>query len=158
MPRHDDGLVVWKPVPDPSASSTRTRYQVSGARKFNGGEGCYYDRDVCYFTTKGDNRVWGYNAVTSRLALVYDDNLVTSGTPLLRGVDGLTVSRTRDIFVREDGDDMQINMIRKEQVPTLLQVVGQSTSEIAASPSTPLATGCTSPRSAGPAAAASPTR
>jgi len=122
--------VVWKRVPDPSASSTRTRYQVSGARRFNGGEGCYYDRDVCYFTTKGDNRVWGYNAVTSRLALVYDDNLVTSGTPVLRGVDGLTVSRTRDIFVGEDGDNMQINMIRKQQVSTFLQVVGHSTSEI----------------------------
>ena len=122
--------VVWKPVPDPSATGTRTRYQVAGALRFNGGEGCFYDRDACLFTTKGDNRVWGYDAVAARLSVVYDDDLVTGATPVLRGVDSLAVSRTRDVFVGEDGDDMQINMIRKEQVSTVLQVVGQSTSEI----------------------------
>ncbi len=122
--------VVWKKVPDPSGSTTRTRYQVSGVRRFNGGEGCYYDRDVCYFTTKGDNRVWGYPAATGTLDIVYDDSLVTSGTPVLRGVDALAVSRLRDVYVGEDGDDMQINMIRAGVVSTVLQVVGQSTPEI----------------------------
>ncbi len=129
-PGTTEGSVVWKPVPDPSGASTRTRYQVAGALKFNGGEGCHYDRDVCFFTTKNDNRVWSYNAVTATLDIVYDDSLVTTGTPVLRGVDALSVSRTRDLFVGEDGDDMQINMIRNGVVSTLLQVTGQSTSEI----------------------------
>ncbi len=122
--------VVWQRVPDPSAGSTRTRYQVSSSLRFNGGEGCFYDRDVCYFTTKGDNRVWGYHAKTSSLEIVYDDSLVTSGTPVLRGVDALTVSRLRDVYVGEDGDDMQINCIRGEAVFTFLQVIGHSGSEI----------------------------
>ena len=124
------GSVVWTPVPDPSGATTRTRYQVPGALRFNGGEGCFYDRDVCLFTTKGDGRVWGYDAAASRMTVVYDDDAVTSGTPVLRGVDALTVSRTRDVFVGEDGDDMQINVIRGEVVAPLLQVTGQSTSEI----------------------------
>ena len=93
------GSVVWKPVPDPSGATTRTRYQVAGALRFDGGEGCYYDRDVCYFTTKGDNRVWAYDAATATLTTVYDDDSVAAGTPVLRGVDALAVSRTRDIFV-----------------------------------------------------------
>ncbi len=122
--------VVWKPVPDPSAATTRTRYQVAGVMRFDGGEGCFYDRDVCYFTTKGDNKVWGYDAASRRMETVYDDSLVTSGTPVLRGVDALTVSRLRDIFVGEDGDDMQINMIRSGGVSLFLQLVGHSTSEI----------------------------
>ncbi len=122
--------VVWKAVPDPSAATTRTRYQVAGVRRFNGGEGCFYDRDVCYFTTKGDNKVWGYNAATGKMFTVYDDSLVTSGTVTLRGVDALTVSRLRDILVGEDGDDMQINMIRYGKVSPFLQLVGHSTSEI----------------------------
>lgn len=124
------GSVVWKTVPDPSGSSKRTRYQVSGVLRFNGGEGCYYDRDVCYFTTKGDGRVWGYGAATGTLSVVYDDSLVTSGTPTLRGVDALTVNRARDVFVGEDGDDMQINVIRGELVAPVLQVIGHSTSEV----------------------------
>ncbi len=103
---------------------------MPGALRFNGGEGCFYDRDVCLFTSKGDARVWGYDAAASRLTVVYDDDAVTGATPVLRGVDALTVSRTRDVFVGEDGDDMQINVIRGEVVAALLQVTGQSTSEI----------------------------
>ena len=125
------GSVVWKAVPDPAGTTTRTRFQVPGVLRFNGGEGCFYDRDVCFFTTKGDGRVWGYNAATAKLAVHYDDSAVTTGTPVLRGVDGLTVNRARDVFVGEDGDDMQINVIRGSVVFTLLQVTGQSTSEIA---------------------------
>ena len=124
------GAVVWKGVPDPAGTTVRTRYQVAGALRFNGGEGCFYDRDVCCFTTKGDNRVWGYNAATGQLSVVYDGSAPTSGGTMLRGVDALTVSRMRDVFVGEDGDDMQIHMIRGEVVSPMLQVVGQSTSEI----------------------------
>ncbi len=49
---------------------------------------------------------------------------------MLRGVDALTVSRLRDIFVGEDRDDMQINVIRDGSVSTFLQLVGHGTSEI----------------------------
>ncbi len=124
------GSVVWRAVPDPAAVSVETRLQVSGALRFNGGEGCYYDRDVCYFTTKGDNRVWAYRADTSTLGTVYDAAAVTTVQPTLRGVDALTVSRLRDVYVAEDGDDMQINLIRGGTVSTFLQITGQSSSEV----------------------------
>ncbi len=46
------GSVTWARVPDVDGSPTRTRDQVSGAKRFNGGEGCYYSGDKCWFTTK----------------------------------------------------------------------------------------------------------
>ena len=39
--RHD-GAVTWLEVPDPTAESGPTRYQVSGITPFAGGEGCWY--------------------------------------------------------------------------------------------------------------------
>ncbi len=43
-------LFAWGVVPDQDGSPTVTRNQVSGAKRFNGGEG-YYD-NTCWFTTK----------------------------------------------------------------------------------------------------------
>ncbi len=45
------GVLSWANVPDPDGSPTPTRDQVSGAKLFNGGEGCHYRSDICYFTT-----------------------------------------------------------------------------------------------------------
>ena len=55
------GTFTWATVPDPDGSPTPTRQQVSGAKTFNGGEGCHYADDTVWFTTKGDNRVWQVN-------------------------------------------------------------------------------------------------
>ncbi len=59
------GSFSWGVVPDPDGSPTATRNQVSGAKRFNGGEGCYYDSNTCWCTTKGDNRVWQLNCRTT---------------------------------------------------------------------------------------------
>ena len=40
--------------------------------RFNGGEGIWYDGGVLYFTTKGDKRVWAYDARTELLEVLYD--------------------------------------------------------------------------------------
>ncbi len=126
----DTGAVTWQPVPDPSASSTSTRFQVAGVHRFNGGEGCWYEDDVCYFTTKGDNRVWAYQAATQELGVLYDDDLVSSGTPL-RGVDNITMAHSKDLYVAEDGDDMEICVITPEGVvATFLQLEGHAGSEL----------------------------
>ncbi|EXU61646.1 hypothetical protein Z951_46095 [Streptomyces sp. PRh5] len=55
-------------MPDPTGV-TATRSQVAGAKRFNGGEGCYYANDTCWFTTKGDNRVWNYDAAARTIEL-----------------------------------------------------------------------------------------
>ena len=93
-------------LPDPTPAETPTRQQLPATTAFNGGEGCWFDTETVYFTTKGDNRVWALNAATSVLELVYDDNLASS--PVLRGVDNVTVNTAGEIFVAEDGGDMQI--------------------------------------------------
>ncbi|MEU4143728.1 alkaline phosphatase PhoX [Streptomyces parvulus] len=124
------GPVTWARVPDPSGA-TATRNQVSGAKRFNGGEGCYYADDTCWFTTKGDNRVWQYNASAGTIELAYDDSLVTSGTAPLTGVDNVTGSSSGDLFVAEDGGNMEICVITPNDViAPFLRIDGQSGSEI----------------------------
>ncbi|WP_121746917.1 alkaline phosphatase PhoX [Streptomyces sp. E2N166] len=124
------GPVTWARVPDPSGA-TATRRQVSGAKRFNGGEGCHYADDTCWFTTKGDNRVWQYNATAQTIELAYDDSLVTSGTAPLTGVDNVTGSSSGDLFVAEDGGNMEICVITPSDViAPFLRVDGQSGSEI----------------------------
>jgi secreted PhoX family phosphatase len=125
------GPVSWQRVPNPSAPFVQTRHQVSAAKHFNGGEGCYYANDTCWFTTKGDNRVWVYDAAAQRIDIAYDDSLVTPGTAPLTGVDNITRTRSGDLFVAEDGGDMQICLITPSAVVApFLQVAGQNSSEI----------------------------
>ncbi|GAB2612202.1 DUF839 domain-containing protein [Streptomyces capparidis] len=124
------GPVTWARVPDPAASSTSTRNQVSGAKRFNGGEGCHYADGRCWFTTKGDGRVWQYNAAESTIELAYDDSLV-SGTAPLTGVDNITGSTAGDLYVAEDGGNMEICVITPDGVVApFLRVNGHSGSEI----------------------------
>ena len=96
---------------------------------FNGGEGCWYDSGTVYFTTKGDNRVWAYTVANSRLEVLYDDDLYP-GSPLT-GVDNVVVSRSGDLYVVEDGGDLQLCLITPERVVSpFLQVLGQEGSEL----------------------------
>ncbi|MEV1007294.1 alkaline phosphatase PhoX [Streptomyces sp. NPDC049881] len=125
----NDGALAWRTVPDPSAATTRTRQQVAGTRAFDGGEGCYYRGGLCYFTTKGDNRVWVLDTRTTTLSVVYDDDLVDS--PPLTGVDNITGSGSGDLFVAEDGGTMEICLITPDDVVApFLRVSGHSGSEI----------------------------
>ncbi|WP_433571298.1 PhoX family protein [Streptomyces sp. CA-251247] len=124
------GSYTWADVPDPDGSPTATRSQVSGSKKFNGGEGCYYADDTVWFTTKGDNRVWQLNLAAGTYELAYDDSLVSGGAPLT-GVDNVTGSSSGDLFVAEDGGSMEICVITPDDVVApFLRISGQSSSEI----------------------------
>ncbi|MFH8927463.1 alkaline phosphatase PhoX [Streptomyces pristinaespiralis] len=124
------GSFSWADVPDPDGSPTYTRSQVSGAKRFNGGEGCHYADDKVWFTTKGDNRLWQLNLLTNTYELAYDDSLV-SGTAPLTGVDNVTGTAFGDLFVAEDGGNMEICVITPDDVVApFLRVGGQSSSEI----------------------------
>lgn len=119
---------AWARVPDPSGATTRTRHQVAAARHFDGGEGCWYSEGSCWFTTKGDGRVWRYHAPTSRLTVAYDD--AVAGAPL-RGVDNVVGTDVGELFVAEDGDDMQICVITAAgHVAPFLRVAGHPSSEV----------------------------
>ncbi|MFD8632544.1 alkaline phosphatase PhoX [Streptomyces sp. NPDC059533] len=125
------GSFTWQNVPDPDGSPTTTRTQVSGSKKFNGGEGCHYANDTVWFTTKGDNRVWQLDLANNTYELAYDDSLVPGGAAPLTGVDNVTGSSYGDLYVAEDGGNMEICLITPDDVVAVfLRVNGQSSSEI----------------------------
>ena len=132
------GSFTWAIVPDPDGSPTATRSQVSGAKRFNGGEGLHYANDTAWFTTKGDNRVWQVNLANNTYELAYDDSLVTNGSAPLTGVDNVTGTASGDLFVAEDGANMEICIITPDDiVAPFLRVSGQSGSEITGPAFTP---------------------
>ncbi|MHB9856215.1 alkaline phosphatase PhoX [Streptomyces krungchingensis] len=125
------GSFTWANVPDPDGSPTATRSQVSGSKSFNGGEGCHYANDTVWFTTKGDNRLWQLNLASNTYELAYDDSLVTNGAAPLTGVDNVTGSSSGDLFVAEDGGNMEICIITPDDiVAPFLRITGQSGSEV----------------------------
>jgi secreted PhoX family phosphatase len=125
-----DGAVRWLEVPDPGfTGETPTRRQVAAATAFDGGEGIWHHEGVVYFSTKGDNRIWALDLAASQLSVLYD--AATSATPILRGVDNITVSCCGDVLVAEDGGSMQVVAILPDNsLKPLLQVTGQDGSEI----------------------------
>ena len=85
-----------------------------------------------WFTTKGDNRVWELDvaAAPNTIQVVYGDD--TSPNPVLTGVDNIVGSASGDLFVAEDGGNMELVMIEPDgAVSVLVRVLDQSGSEIA---------------------------
>jgi secreted PhoX family phosphatase len=124
-----NGALSWGEVPDPSASTTPTRYQVPGSRRFNGGEGVAMSQGRAVFVTKGDNRVWSLDPVSLSLTVLYDPAVQVNG--VLSGVDNVTASTTGAIFVAEDGGDMQIVLVRNDgSTFPVMELTGVDNSEI----------------------------
>ena len=123
-------LVAWTAVPDPAARLAPTRLQVPTSTAFNGGEGAWYADDTLWFTTKGDNRLWELDVVGSRLSVLYD--AARFATPVLTGVDNVVQGGNGDLYVCEDGGDLQLVIVRPDgKVWPFLQLVGQPGSELA---------------------------
>lgn len=124
--------VTWLPVPNPNPTigvDTPTRQQVPSSTAFNGGEGITTWRQLVFFTTKGDNRVWRYDTRTQRLTIVYD--VALDPGMQLSGVDNVTAARSGDLFVAEDGGNMELVLISPDGIAApVLRVVGQDTSEL----------------------------
>ena len=116
--------VTWRQVPDPEYFGAEpARRQIGERTPFAGGEGCWFDSGVVYFTTKGDDRVWSYRTADATIELLYDG---ATTQRVLTGVDNVFVSpRSGDVFVAEDGGDLDIVMITPERrVARLLKLVG----------------------------------
>jgi secreted PhoX family phosphatase len=124
------GSVTWVQVPDPNplALAPATRNQVPGTMRFDGGEGIATLGDLVWFTTKGDNRVWQYDVTAGTVSVAYQ----AGGSSTLSGVDNLWVDApTGNLFVAEDGDDMQVVLLRPDDtVLAVAQLPGQEFSEI----------------------------
>ena len=114
-----DGSVTWIPVPDPSGAATPTREQVPEATKFNGGEGIWYHDGWIWFTTKGDHSVHGIDLAEQHHEILWrgDPDGLGVEAAVLSGVDNLTVgSGSGDLFVAEDGANMEVVMITSDGV------------------------------------------
>ena len=122
------GTVVWREVPDPSATVGATRTQVADALHFDGGEGIDCLGDTVWFTTKGDVRLWEYTLSTSQVAVRYQGG----GGQTLDAVDNLWVDDASGaLFVAEDGGNMEVVVIRPDNTAeAVVRVEGQEGSEI----------------------------
>lgn len=131
----DDGSVTWVEIPDPAcAGGTPCRQQVA-ATTFDGGEGCVYDDGKVFLTTKGDDRVWMYDAETDVMTILYDAS--DFADPVLTGVDHIIVQPgTGNLVIAEDGGDLEAVMIRRSDfaVFPILQMTGPQHFELLGSP------------------------
>lgn len=125
------GPVTWVAVPDPSSSSTFSRRQVPTMIRFDGGEGIDMLGDRVLFTTKGDRRIWRYDPTDS--TVVVHHQAAEKGDGVLDAVDNLWVDdASSNVFVAEDGGNMEVVMLRPDSTVTAVaRVVGQEGSEIA---------------------------
>jgi hypothetical protein len=129
VPSTGGSTLAWAPLPDPSAATVETRYQVAASSGFNGGEGIVYHDGHVYFTTKGDNRVWSLETTSQRLEIIYDDD--SAITPVLTGVDNITARSDGSLYVAEDGGDLQVVVIDTTgDVYPILELEGHDASEI----------------------------
>jgi Bacterial protein of unknown function (DUF839) len=108
--------VTWRAVPDPNliTQGKTTRTQVPEATKFDGGEGLWHHEGIIYFTTKGDKKVWAYDARSQTLEILYHHSLAPDAA--LNAVDNVTVSPYGDVYVCEDGGNMEIVLITPKRV------------------------------------------
>jgi uncharacterized protein len=121
--------ISWVALPEPNAISTPTRYQVAASTRFSGGEGIVFHNNIISFATKGDNKIWSYNTISSILSTIYD--FESHETPILTGVDNIALSLEGELIVGEDGGNMQIVAITKTgKLVPLVQLVGHEGSEV----------------------------
>ncbi|MDQ3034145.1 MAG: PhoX family protein, partial [Myxococcota bacterium] len=126
-----DDTVTWVELPDPQfTGAVPTRMQIAESTRFRGGEGIWFHEDVVYFTTKGDNRVWAYDVLTSRISTIYDGGALAE--PGIVGVDNIAVTCCGDVLVAEDGGSMQIVAILPDsgELRPIMQIVGHDGSEV----------------------------
>lgn len=121
------GAVTWVPVPDPSAAAGPVHDQVPAATVFPGGEGIWYHDGSIVFTSKVDNRVHAIDLREQRHRLLWDG---TSTEPL-GGVDNVAASASGDVFVAEDGGNMELVLITPDgDVVPFVRAVGHDGSEV----------------------------
>ena len=109
-------------------------YRGADTTSFSRGEGAWFSRGLLYFCTTADNRVWALDTANDTLEMIYDAARLDPATPL-RKPDNVTVhERSGDVYVAEDGDDLQLCLLANASndriVAPFLRLLGQSGSEV----------------------------
>ena len=122
------GTVVWKRVPDPSATVGTTRTQVPDALHFDGGEGIDCIGNLVWFTTKGDVRVWEYDLSSQQVSIRFQGGAGQT----LDAVDNLLADASSGaLLVAEDGGNLEIVLLRQDgTTEAVVRVEGQEGSEL----------------------------
>ena len=125
--RADDGSVTWVEInPLVARAVERAVAPDYGATPFDGAEGVWYDQGHVYFTTKGDNKVWDLDVAAQRIDVLYDAAQFGDAAPLT-GVDNVTRSIADDLYVAEDGGNLEIVIISREgEVAQFLRLPNQN--------------------------------
>ena len=116
------------------AVSPEKPYRGRDTTGFQRGEGAWFAAGVLYFCTTADDRVWAHDVQSSALEVIYD--AATAGTgAALHSPDNVTVhAGSGDIYVAEDGDDLQLVLLADRNgqrfVAPFLQLTGHDRSEI----------------------------
>lgn len=125
----DDGTgrITWVEV-NPALAAPQAK--LLGAHTYDGAEGIWIDSGLVYFTTKGDNTVWVYDPARSQMEILYRAG--DHRDPPLTGVDNIVFNSAGELFVAEDGGNMELVLITPDHVITpFLRIEGQDGSEIA---------------------------
>ena len=137
--------LAWHPIGDPSGRRRATRQQAPKASRFNGGEGidslgggpggphagpqAGQSASPIHFSTKGDDRIWQLDPRQDRLSIRFDPR--TTPSSALSGVDNVLAAPNGDVYVAEDGGDLQIVALTAAgAIVAVVQVVGHAGSEI----------------------------
>jgi secreted PhoX family phosphatase len=109
-------------------------YRGRDTTGFQRGEGAWFSAGVLYFCTTADDRVWAHDVQTGAIEVLYDPATAGAGAPL-HSPDNVTVhSMSGDIYVAEDGDDLQLVLLAdrggQQIVAPFLQLTGHDRSEI----------------------------
>jgi secreted PhoX family phosphatase len=114
--------------------SPKRPYRKQDATIFDRGEGAWISRDVLYFSTTANDRVWALDLTTQRIRVIYDGQ-GANANDALHEPDNVTIhERSGDGFVAEDADDIQlVQLVRSGDdwtaVP-FLQFAGHDGSEV----------------------------
>jgi secreted PhoX family phosphatase len=123
------GFVTWVTV------AADRPYRGSDTTQFLRGEGAWFAAGHVYFSTTADNRVWALETASNHLEVIYDAEATGASAPL-RNPDNVTVhAASGDIYVAEDGDDLQLVLLADASghriAAPFAQLVGHGGSEIA---------------------------
>jgi secreted PhoX family phosphatase len=124
------GAVTWVAVDASIPSKTRRQNGGPKGTAFDGNEGVWYHDGHVYFTAKVADRVYDLDVAAQTLSILWDAHDHTS--PILSGVDNLVMDKAHNLYVAEDGGNMELVLItfNGHRVAPFLRVVGHQGSEI----------------------------
>jgi secreted PhoX family phosphatase len=124
------GAITWVAVNPNVASHARRQNGGPRGTAFDGNEGVWYHDGHVFFTAKVQDRVYDIDVAAQTMSVMWDADDYAS--PILSGVDNLTMDKDANLYVAEDGGNMEVVLISSagRRVAPFLRVIGHQGSEI----------------------------